>query len=498
MFELQAALLTLALSGAGETVLLDFYSDSCGPCRQMDPVVRQLAAAGYPVRKVNCSHEPQLASRFGVSSIPCFVMLVEGREVDRVVGSTSMGRLEQMCKLGMRQAPGGTPATLVSNTSAPSVIPARQAGLDLSALSAPERSRAEPDLNQLLACTVRLRIEDRTGHSCGSGTIIDARDGEALILTCGHIFRDSQGKGRIEVDLFGASPAQRLAGRILHYDLESDVGLLTVRTPGPVAVARVAPPGRRLGKGDAVVNVGCNNGEPPTARRSHVTSVDRFSGPPNLEVAGLPVQGRSGGGLFSSDGEVVGVCFAADPADNQGLYAALPTIHGELDRMKLSFVYQSPSEGVPVASGPPPMDRRMPGSVEPPPLEVASRSTQPLGTAPDQLASVAGGREEMTARERATLEEIHRRKAEGAEVVCVIRSRLDPKAQSEIIFLEKASPAFLQQLEGAARPADSSRSTVSGPPREMALSDPTPPRPRTLLEYSAPANPSGPAVGRDW
>ena len=38
--------------------------------------------------------------------------------------------------------------------------------------------------------------------SLGTGTVIDCRQGEALILTCGHIFRDSAGKGRIEVDLF--------------------------------------------------------------------------------------------------------------------------------------------------------------------------------------------------------------------------------------------------------------------------------------------------------
>ena len=61
----------------------------------------------------------------------------------------------------------------------------------------------------LIAASVRLRVEDADGHSCGSGTIIDARGGEALILTCGHIFRDSKGKGRIEVDLPG--PAGRSA-----------------------------------------------------------------------------------------------------------------------------------------------------------------------------------------------------------------------------------------------------------------------------------------------
>ena len=47
----------------------------------------------------------------------------------------------------------------------------------------------------LLAATVRLRVEDAQGRSFGTGTIIDARSGEALVITCGHLFRESKGKG---------------------------------------------------------------------------------------------------------------------------------------------------------------------------------------------------------------------------------------------------------------------------------------------------------------
>ena len=55
---------------------------------------------------------------------------------------------------------------------------------------------------------MRLTIEDRDGFSYGSGTIIIARQGEALVLTCGHIFRDSQGKGKILIDVFGPQPCK--------------------------------------------------------------------------------------------------------------------------------------------------------------------------------------------------------------------------------------------------------------------------------------------------
>jgi hypothetical protein len=56
--------------------------------------------------------------------------------------------------------------------------------------------------------------------------------------------------------------------------------------------------------------------------------------------------------------------------------------------------------------------------------------------------------------EQAALEEIRRRASEGAEVICIIRSRSDPQAQSEIFVLDKVSPAFLEQLAAEARTAN--------------------------------------------
>ena len=484
MILLQATLLALALSGAGETVLLDFYSDSCGPCRQMDPVVAQLSAAGYPVRKVNVEHERDLAGRFGITRIPCFVMVVDGKEVDRMVGGTSYDRLEAMCQLGLarRAAPSAAaqpqlpPVQQASTTSAGPKqvmqVPAVQSSAPFAAgvtqasaavASPPGWRMGQPDAvpvsqsgvltdEQLIAVTVRLRIEDADGHSCGTGTIIDARDGAALIVTCGHIFRDSQGKGRITVDLFGPNAARQVPGKLISYDLDRDVGLISIRTPGPVSAARVAPPGYELKKGARVATVGCNNGADPTVRHSRITSLDKFVGPPNIQVAGLPVQGRSGGGLFSTEGYVIGVCNAADPTDNEGLFAALLSIHSQLDAVKLSGIYQVQPQAEKtgdalVAVDPPSMPREMPS-----PEKLVQLTNVParLGEAtslpaPPQTAPVAP-EQPLSVEEQAALEEIQRRRAQGAEVVCIIRSLSDPQGRSEIIVLDKASPAFLQKL----------------------------------------------------
>ena len=77
-------------------VLIDFYADWCGPCRSMMPVVGQLAEeyeGTAKVAKVNVDQEPELAMSFGVSSIPCFCIMRDGKVVDRVVGAVPKAEL---------------------------------------------------------------------------------------------------------------------------------------------------------------------------------------------------------------------------------------------------------------------------------------------------------------------------------------------------------------------------------------------------------------------
>ncbi len=70
-------------------VLLDFYADWCGPCRMVAPVLEEIAAERRDVLvgKVNVDENPELASKFGVFSIPTLVVLKEGKEKARSVGA---------------------------------------------------------------------------------------------------------------------------------------------------------------------------------------------------------------------------------------------------------------------------------------------------------------------------------------------------------------------------------------------------------------------------
>ncbi len=174
---------------------------------------------------------------------------------------------------------------------------------------------------------------------------------EALVLTCGHIFRAANGAGRIVCDFFveGAAPAE---GKLICYDIRRDVGLVSVRPSVTIAPIHVGGNGQQPQRSEDVFSVGCNHGESPTVNRNRIIAVNRYHGPANFVVGGRPVDGRSGGGLFATDGTLIGVCNAADQAEDEGLYAALGPIHAELDRAGLAFIYQPKTPLI--ASGPRP------------------------------------------------------------------------------------------------------------------------------------------------
>jgi thiol-disulfide isomerase/thioredoxin len=434
-----SALLFLAACAAdSDAVLVEFHSQNCSPCRAMQPVVQKLADAGYPLQQIDVDAQPAYAEQFKIRSTPTFVLFSRGREVQRAEGSTSQAELAAMFqKVGY--APASSPAAAAPPPERPQQT---TQGYVPNAAASGGHQQAVPPQQLAAYATVRLKIEDGAGFSFGTGTIIDRHDEEALVLTCGHIFRASQGKGKTTVDLFAPGATQPVAGQCIAYDLDRDIALVSIRPdvkvdPVPIAGADYAVQPR-----DRVFTIGCDKGAQPSLRNSLITSVNRYQGSPNYTADGAPIEGRSGGGLFTETGLLIGVCNAADEKGNEGLYAALASVHWQLDQIGQSAIYKKNDAAPNMAAEPKapeviPNRSRQP--VAPPLMPPVMPAGVPLAIGPSGPAK-AGTPTPGTS-------------DDDTEVIVIVRSKSNPTKQSDIFVMDRPPNEMIRQLQNAGRPA---------------------------------------------
>jgi thiol-disulfide isomerase/thioredoxin len=374
------ALITTAYGPASDSssqpVMLDFHAEWCGPCQKVRKAVQQLTREGYPIRSIDIDQDPALARRYQIKGVPTFIVIDgTGRELDRTSGVHPAADLARF----YNAAAGKVQTSADSDTPANSRRESRGEGKFDDA--DPRGQREDQDRSDLPAQTtvpnpkpwktvVRIRVIGDHSTGFGSGTIISSTPVESVILTCAHIFKldgrkqfaPAEFPRRIMIDLFdgklqGTSPArvhflESVVGTAVDYDFKRDVGLIRIRPGRQLPASRVVPaywePKSRM----EVLTVGCSEGSdasvwPTVISRSRIQNF--LGGNPTYEAVECdvaPKQGRSGGGLYTQDGYIVGVCNFAEPQGNHGLYATPRSIYNLLDRNQLTALY------APVRRGP--------------------------------------------------------------------------------------------------------------------------------------------------
>jgi thiol-disulfide isomerase/thioredoxin len=349
---LLVALLATSAEPTAGAYLLDFTATWCPPCQATRPEVERLRADGYPIREVDVDDEPELAKRYRISGIPTFIVVDrDGTERARTTGAKTAGELARFYD----EHAGTAPRDRSSSE-------ARETRDDAS-----EESTAAP-----WETVVRIKVlnhlsRPRASVGFGSGTIIHSTERESIILTCAHIFHieelrkqpaPSRFPLKVKVDLFdgrlgpqspGKSPQVHttevdIPAEVIDYDYVGDVGLLRIRPGRRLPVSKIVPPGWTPKPSMKMTTVGCSHGHDATAWTTEVTRpLIRLQKSPSdiyeaTECAHKPMQGRSGGGLFTLDGLLAGVCDFND-GRSRGLYASPNTIHRLIDKHELQICY---------------------------------------------------------------------------------------------------------------------------------------------------------------
>ena len=513
---LAAACATPGLAQQPRGAVYEFSATWCGPCRQMAPIVEKLSRENLPIVKIDGEQRPELMSRYSVDAYPTFLLIVDGREVERRVGPMSESELRAMVARVPRAtaapaaSPQGSPQRVEDHSRGEMAIPVDLGQPGQFQIRDPERSLPEtrfasadapteqprrglrdflpfgrkkdepvPEEDLIvrgndtpldqqtapversiprdpMATSVRIRVRtadrnepSKTITELGSGTVVASEHGRTTILTCAHIFKHYSPEAKIEVDLFDRGRPVEFIGQLISFDQEADLGLISIPTPSPVATTSIAGRNGTPRVADPVVAIGCSGGEPPTMQQLQVTDIDKYDGPNNLLCTGVPVQGRSGGGLFNTRGEIIGVCSAADEQAQRGFYSGLLAIHKMLDECSLTQLYD-PAGAALLAQQ----------QQQPPQQSPANSTGSPAGAFPmqDRMLDQFPSRGAMaTANVPASQVQNHVPNSQQtptdvqagqAEVIVVIRDKNQPNGMNRVVIIHEASPKFMSYLNG--------------------------------------------------
>jgi S1-C subfamily serine protease len=198
--------------------------------------------------------------------------------------------------------------------------------------------------------TLRPTVVVRRGTSQGSGTIIASIDGETLVLTAAHVVK-ADGPIVVELHRYNVgherTPAKpgswprTLPASLAAADAAADLAVLRIENVVALPyVARLAPDQRSLALDSTITSVGIDLGSKLTTWDTQLVETVRFelnnshSERLFLITSHTPEHGRSGGGLFLANGELVGVCVghaALVEGRRMGVFASRESIRQLLD-----------------------------------------------------------------------------------------------------------------------------------------------------------------------
>jgi thioredoxin 1 len=83
---------------SGETVIVDFWAEWCGPCKTLSPLVDELASemdGKVKILKMNIDENPEKPTKYGVRGIPTLMVFKGGEVTETKVGGMSKGQLQE-------------------------------------------------------------------------------------------------------------------------------------------------------------------------------------------------------------------------------------------------------------------------------------------------------------------------------------------------------------------------------------------------------------------